>query len=419
MTEFKRSKYLQKLISHKHNHLVKIVTGVRRCGKSYLLFNLFKQHLLDSGVEASHIIEIVFDDRRRRNLRNPDACIEHVTSLIKDNQMYYVLLDEVQLMEDFEDALLTFLHIPNLDTYATGSNSRFLSSDVITEFRDRGDEIHIAPLSFSEYANAFPDKPWNDLWEEYYTYGGMPYAALLDSPEEKEDYLKRLFERTYIKDIVERYNIQDKQPMEQLINIVASSVGAPTNPLKLENTFLSMGKTKLSHVTITQYLDYLQDAFLVEKAVRYDIKGKKYISTPSKYYFVDMGLRNARLNFRQNEENHIMENVIYNELRMRGFSVDVGMVEIKEKQPDGTWQRKQLEIDFVANKGSRRYYIQSAFMLPDEQKQQQEARPLLRVDDSFKKIIVVRDNILLRRDDNGIVTMGLRQFLLDESSLDL
>lgn len=419
MIEFNRSKYLQKLISHKHNRLVKIVTGVRRCGKSYLLFNLFKQHLLDNGVEASHIIEIVFDDRRRHNLRDPDACIEYVTSLIKDNQMYYVLLDEVQLMDDFEDALLTFLHIPNLDAYATGSNSRFLSSDVITEFRDRGDEIHIGPLSFSEYANAFPDKPWNDLWEEYYNYGGMPYAASLSSPEEKEDYLKRLFERTYIKDIVERYNIQEKRPMDQLVNIIASSIGAPTNPLKLENTFLSMGKTKLSHVTISQYLDYLQDAFLVEKSVRYDIKGKKYIYTPSKYYFVDMGLRNARLNFRQNEENHIMENVIYNELRMRGFSVDVGMVEIKEKQPDGAWQRKQLEIDFVANKGNRRYYIQSAFMLPDEQKRQQEERPLLRVDDSFKKIIVVRDNIILRRDDNGLVTMGLRQFLLDENSLDL
>ncbi len=419
MIEFKRSKYLQKLVSHKHNRLVKIVTGVRRCGKSYLLFNLFKQHLLDCGVDPSHIIEIVFDDRRRRDLRNPDACIEYVTSLIKDRQMYYVLLDEVQLMEDFEDVLLTFLHIPNLDTYATGSNSRFLSTDVITEFRDRGDELHIAPLSFSEYANAFPDKPWNDLWEEYYTYGGMPYAALLDSPEEKEDYLKRLFARTYIKDIVERYNIQDKQSMEQLINIAASSVGSPTNPLKLEKTFLSAGKTKLSHVTISQYLEYLQDAFLIEKSIRYDIKGKKYISTPSKYYFVDLGLRNARLNFRQNEENHLMENVIYNELRMRGFSVDVGMIEVKEKQPDGTWQRKQLEIDFVANKGSRRYYIQSAFMLPDEQKQQQEERPLLRVNDSFKKIIVVRDNILLRRDDNGIVTMGLRQFLLDDNSLDL
>ena len=389
MIEFKRSKYLQKLVSHKHNRLVKIITGVRRCGKSYLLFNLFKQHLLDSGVEPSHIIEIVFDDRRRRDLRNPDACIEYVTSLIKDNQMYYVLLDEVQLMEDFEDALLTFLHIPNLDTYATGSNSRFLSTDVITEFRDRGDEIHIAPLSF------------------------------FDSPEEKEDYLKRLFARTYIKDIVERYNIQDKQSMEQLINIAASSVGSPTNPLKLEKTFLSAGKTKLSHVTISQYLEYLQDAFLIEKSIRYDIKGKKYISTPSKYYFVDLGLRNARLNFRQNEENHLMENVIYNELRMRGFSVDVGMIEVKEKQPDGTWQRKQLEIDFVANKGSRRYYIQSAFMLPDEQKQHQEERPLLRVNDSFKKIIVVRDNILLRRDDNGIVTMGLRQFLLDDNSLDL
>lgn len=419
MIEFNRGKYLQKLVSHKHNRLVKIVTGVRRCGKSYLLFNLFKQHLLDSGVDAAHIIEIVFDDRRRHNLRNPDACIEYVTSLIKDDQMYYVLLDEVQLMEDFEDVLLTFLHIPNLDTYATGSNSRFLSSDVITEFRDRGDEIHIAPLSFSEYANAFPDKPWNDLWEEYYNYGGMPYAAQLSSPEEKEDYLKRLFERTYIKDIVERYNIQEKQPMEQLVNIIASSIGTLTNPLKLENSFLSMGKTKLSHVTISQYLDYLQDAFLVEKSVRYDIKGKKYISTPSKYYFVDMGLRNARLNFRQTEENHIMENVIYNELRMRGFSVDVGTVEIKEKQPDGTWQRKQLEIDFVANKGSRRYYIQSAFMLTDEQKRMQEERPLLRVNDSFKKIVVVRDNIILRRDDNGLVTMGLKQFLLDENSLDL
>ena len=419
MIEFNRGKYLQKLVSHKHNRLVKIVTGVRRCGKSYLLFNLFKQHLLDSGVDAAHIIEIVFDDRRRHNLRNPDACIEYVTSLIKDNQMYYVLLDEVQLMEDFEDVLLTFLHIPNLDTYATGSNSRFLSSDVITEFRDRGDEIHIAPLSFSEYANAFPDKPWNDLWEEYYNYGGMPYAAQLSSPEEKEDYLKRLFERTYIKDIVERYNIQEKQPMEQLVNIIASSIGTLTNPLKLENSFLSMGKTKLSHVTISQYLDYLQDAFLVEKSVRYDIKGKKYISTPSKYYFVDMGLRNARLNFRQTEENHIMENVIYSELRMRGFSVDVGTVEIKEKQPDGTWQRKQLEIDFVANKGSRRYYIQSAFMLTDEQKRMQEERPLLRVNDSFKKIVVVRDNIILRRDENGLVTMGLKQFLLDENSLDL
>lgn len=419
MIEFNRGKYLQKLVSHKHNRLVKIVTGVRRCGKSYLLFNLFKQHLLDSGVDAAHIIEIVFDDRRRHNLRNPDACIEYVTSLIKDDQMYYLLLDEVQLMEDFEDVLLTFLHIPNLDTYATGSNSRFLSSDVITEFRDRGDEIHIAPLSFSEYANAFPDKPWNDLWEEYYNYGGMPYAAQLSSPEEKEDYLKRLFERTYIKDIVERYNIQEKQPMEQLVNIIASSIGTLTNPLKLENSFLSMGKTKLSHVTISQYLDYLQDAFLVEKSVRYDIKGKKYISTPSKYYFVDMGLRNARLNFRQTEENHIMENVIYNELRMRGFSVDVGTVEIKEKQPDGTWQRKQLEIDFVANKGSRRYYIQSAFMLTDEQKRLQEERPLLRVNDSFKKVIVVRDNIILRRDENGLVTMGLKQFLLDENSLDL
>lgn len=419
MIEFNRGKYLQKLVSHKHNRLVKIVTGVRRCGKSYLLFNLFKQHLLDSGVDAAHIIEIVFDDRRRHNLRNPDACIEYVTSLIKDDQIYYVLLDEVQLMEDFEDVLLTFLHIPNLDTYATGSNSRFLSSDVITEFRDRGDEIHIAPLSFSEYANAFPDKPWNDLWEEYYNYGGMPYAAQLSSPEEKEDYLKRLFERTYIKDIVERYNIQEKQPMEQLVNIIASSIGTLTNPLKLENSFLSMGKTKLSHVTISQYLDYLQDAFLVEKSVRYDIKGKKYISTPSKYYFVDMGLRNARLNFRQTEENHIMENVIYNELRMRGFSVDVGTVEIKEKQPDGTWQRKQLEIDFVANKGNRRYYIQSAFMLTDEQKRLQEERPLLRVNDSFKKVIVVRDNIILRRDENGLVTMGLKQFLLDENSLDL
>lgn len=414
-----RDRYLTRLVAHKHNGLIKIVTGMRRCGKSFLLFKLFMAHLLEEGVPESHIIRIELDDRRNKKLRDPDACLEYVMSLLKDKEMYYLLIDEVQFMAEFEDVLNSFLHIENLDTYVTGSNSKFLSTDIITEFRGRGDEIHVRPLSFAEYCAVYPDMAWDDAWNMYHTYGGLPYAVLLDKAEDKAYYLKRLFREVYFKDILERNNVQNSIQLGVLLDIISSGIGSLTNPRKLENTFKSDGNISLSAVTIKQYLDYFIDAFLVEKAERYDIKGKKYISTPQKYYFSDLGLRNARLNFRQQEETHIMENVIYNELRMRGFSVDVGVIEINERTSGGTYVRKQIEIDFVANKGSRRYYIQSAFALPSPEKVTQEERPLRSVPDSFKKIIVVKDNIMLRRDDNGITTMGLKQFLLDSNSLDL
>lgn len=414
-----RDRYLERLIAHKHNGLIKIVTGMRRCGKSFLLFKLFREHLLSEGVPESHIIRIELDDRRNKRLRDPDACLEYVTGLLKEEEMYYLLIDEVQFMTEFEDVLNSFLHIENLDTYVTGSNSRFLSTDIITEFRGRGDEIHVRPLSFAEYCSVYPDMAWDDAWNMYHTYGGLPYAVLLDKAEDKALYLKRLFREVYLKDIVERNKVHNSIQLGALLDIISSGIGSLTNPRKLENTFKSDGSISISAVTIKQYLDYFTDSFLVEKAERYDIKGKKYISTPHKYYFSDLGLRNARLNFRQQEETHIMENVIYNELRMRGYSVDVGVVEINERTPAGTYVRKQIEIDFVANKGSRRYYIQSAFALPSSEKAAQEERPLKNVPDSFKKIIVVKDNIMLRRDDNGITTMGLKQFLLDPDSLDL
>lgn len=414
-----RDRYLERLVAHKHNGLIKIVTGMRRCGKSFLLFKLFREHLLSEGVPESHIIRIELDDRRNKRLRDPDACLEYVTGLLKEEGMYYLLIDEVQFMTEFEDVLNSFLHIENLDTYVTGSNSRFLSTDIITEFRGRGDEIHVRPLSFAEYCSVYPDMAWDDAWNMYHTYGGLPYAVLLDKAEDKALYLKRLFREVYLKDIVERNKVHNSIQLGALLDIISSGIGSLTNPRKLENTFKSDGSISISAVTIKQYLDYFADSFLVEKAERYDIKGKKYISTPHKYYFSDLGLRNARLNFRQQEETHIMENVIYNELRMRGYSVDVGVVEINERTPAGTYVRKQIEIDFVANKGSRRYYIQSAFALPSSEKAAQEERPLKNVPDSFKKIIVVKDNIMLRRDDNGITTMGLKQFLLDPDSLDL
>lgn len=414
-----RDRYLERLVAHKHNGLIKIVTGMRRCGKSFLLFKLFREHLLSEGVPESHIIRIELDDRRNKRLRDPDACLEYVTGLLKEEEMYYLLIDEVQFMTEFEDVLNSFLHIENLDTYVTGSNSRFLSTDIITEFRGRGDEIHVRPLSFAEYCSVYPDMAWDDAWNMYHTYGGLPYAVLLDKAEDKALYLKRLFREVYLKDIVERNKVHNSIQLGALLDIISSGIGSLTNPRKLENTFKSDGSISISAVTIKQYLDYFTDSFLVEKAERYDIKGKKYISTPHKYYFSDLGLRNARLNFRQQEETHIMENVIYNELRMRGYSVDVGVVEINERTPAGTYVRKQIEIDFVANKGSRRYYIQSAFALPSSEKAAQEERPLKNVPDSFKKIIVVKDNIMLRRDDNGITTMGLKQFLLDPDSLDL
>lgn len=412
-----RKKYLDRLIAHKHNGLIKVITGIRRCGKSYLLFKLFKEHLLSEGVMPSHIIEIELDNRINKSLRDPDKCLEYVRNLIKDQDRYYLLIDEVQYMSEFEDVLNSFLHIENLDTFVTGSNSKFLSKDIITEFRGRGDEISIYPLSFEEYIQTCPETAWDDAWNQYSRYGGLPYTALLTDAEEKGAYLKKLFNEVYIKDILERNNIRNDIGIEQLINIISSGIGSLTNPQKLENAFKSMGNIKLSAVTIKSYLDFLEDAFMIEKAERYDIKGKKYISTPHKYYFTDIGLRNARLNFRQLEETHIMENVIYNELRIRGYSIDVGVVETNERLADGKYSRKQVEIDFVANKGDKRYYIQSAFTLPSPEKVKQEERPLRNIPDSFKKFIIIKDNIITRRSENGIITISLKEFLLNPDCL--
>ena len=411
--EIKRDKYLNRLIAHQGNQRVKIITGIRRAGKSYLLFRLFKQHLLDSGIKPSHIIEIQLDDRINIELRNPDTCLAFIRKNVKDSKPYYLLIDEVQLMPEFEDVLNSCLHISNLDTYVTGSNSRFLSTDIITEFRGRGDEIYLPPLSFSEFATTCPSLDFDSAWLQYITYGGLPYCALLPTAEEKADYLTRLFEEVYVRDIMERHHIQYPGQLEQLMNIVSSGIGSLTNPKKLENAFVSMGGEKLSDRTIKQYLDHLTDAFILERADRYDIKGKKYISTPSKYYFTDTGLRNARINFRQQEKTHLMENVLYNELCGRGFSVDVGVVEVNEKQADGKYVRKQLEIDFVCNKADERIYIQSAFSLPSMEKRQNEERSLISVDDSFRKVIITADKVIKHRDEQGVLIMGLEEFLLN------
>lgn len=409
----KRDKYLNRLVAHQGNQRIKIITGIRRSGKSYLLFQLFKQHLLNTGVKPSHIIEIQLDDRINKELRNPDNCLDFIRKSVKDNKPYYLLIDEVQLMFEFEDVLNSCLHINNLDTYVTGSNSRFLSSDIITEFRGRGDEIYLRPLNFNEFMTTCPSLDFDSAWLQYITYGGLPYCALLPSAEEKADYLTRLFEEVYIRDIMDRHHIQHPNQMEQLMNIISSSIGSLTNPKKLENAFTSMGGEKLSDRTIKQYLDHLTDAFIIERADRYDIKGKKYISTPSKYYFIDMGLRNVRINFRQQEETHLMENVIYNELCGRGYSVDVGVVEINERQADGRYMRKQLEVDFVCNKADERIYIQSAFSLPTLDKRLQEEKPLASVDDSFRKVIITGDKVMKHRDEQGVLIMGLQEFLLN------
>lgn len=410
---FARKRYLDKLISHKHNHLVKVVTGIRRSGKSFLLFNIFYNHLKNEGIAENHIIMVDLENRRNKALRDPDALMNYLDSQINDNDMHYIILDEVQLVDEFEDVLNSYVKMPNADVYVTGSNSRFLSHDVITEFRGRGDEIRIYPLSPREIAEAMPELEWNQLWQRYLNYGGLPLTILAASDEDRESYLKLLFKETYLRDVKERNKILNDIELESLLDIISSSVGSLTNPSKLERTFESLGKSKLSVSTIKKYLDYLEEAFLISRACRYDVKGKRYISTPYKYYFTDIGLRNARLNFRQIEETHIMENAIYNELLVRGFSVDVGVVELREGD-----DRKQVEIDFVVNRGSQRYYIQSSYALPTEEKRIQESRPLRAVDDSFKKIIIVYDDILPRRDDYGIVTIGLRQFLTDERSLE-
>lgn len=411
---FARKRYLDRLVAHKHNHMVKVVTGIRRSGKSFLLFNIFYKHLINEGVADDHIIMIDLENRRNKTLRDPDALMKYIDDHIKDGGMYYIMLDEIQLVSEFEDVLNSYVKMPNVDVYVTGSNSRFLSRDVITEFRGRGDELRIYPLSISEIAEAMPELGWEQLWQKYLRYGGLPLTILSPSDEDRESYLKLLFKETYIRDIVERNSVQNDMALETLLDIVSSSIGSMTNPSKLERSFNSLGKVSLSASTIKGYLDYLEDAFLISRASRYDVKGKRYISTPFKYYFTDVGLRNARLNFRQIEETHLMENVIYNELLVRGYSVDVGIVELRKGD-----NRKQVEIDFVANRGSQRYYIQSAYALPTEEKQQQEVRPLRAVGDSFKKIVVVKDDILLRRDDYGIVTLGLRQFLTDDNSLNL
>lgn len=416
--EIGRDRYLERLIAHKGNHRVKIVTGVRRCGKSYLLFQLFKRHLLESGVRPSHIIEIQLEDRSNRELRDPDVCLAFIKKQIKDAKPYYLLIDEVQMMPEFEDVLNSCLHIQNLDTYVTGSNSKFLSKDIITEFRGRGDELYLRPLSFSEFRSTCESMPFDDAWKEYITYGGLPYCALLPTREEKADYLKHLFDEVFVRDIVEHHKLQNDAELEILLNIVSSAVGSLTNPRKLEDTFASSGMGKLSASTIKQYLDHLCDAFLLEQALRYDIKGKKYISTPYKYYFTDMGLRNARLNFRQLEETHLMENAVYNELCMRGYSVDVGVVEINERQEDGKYVRKQIEIDFVCNRADERVYVQSAFSIPTTEKRLQEERPLRNVGDGFRKVIVTKDNVVRHYDENGVLIMGLQEFLMDARSLE-
>ena len=413
MKEIKRDVYLNKLISRKENGLIKIITGIRRCGKSYLLDPLFKNSLLESGVKPDHIIKLELDKEENAKYRDSHELNEYIKSQIKDKDMYYILLDEIQMVEGFESVLNSFLYERNLDVYVTGSNSKFLSSDIITEFRGRGDEIKVFPLSFAEYVEAFKgDK--QDAWNEYVLYGGLPLILSKKTDEEKSKYLKDLFDQTYIKDIIERNSIQRVDILDSIINMLASSVGSLTNPKKIYDTFVSNGEKEISSNTVNSYIKYIEDSFIVNKSDRYDVKGKKYIQTPQKYYFSDIGLRNARLNFRQQEENHIMENIIYNELLLRGYNVDVGVVELREGN-----QRKQLEVDFVCNLGNKRYYVQSALNLDTREKTIQEERPFMNIHDNFKKIIVVKDNMKHWITEEGILVIGIQEFLLDKNSLDL
>ena len=412
--EIKRDIYLNRLIRRENNGLIKIVTGIRRCGKSYLLFNLFHNYLLDKGVKEDHIIEIALDDRSNKELRDPDNILKHVKERIVDRETYYIILDEVQMLAEFEDVLNSFLHIRNADVYVTGSNSRFLSSDLITEFRGRGDEIRMYPLSFREYCSAFGGSA-DEAWDDYFTYGGLPMILSCETHGDKADYLEALFRKVYISDIVDRHHVRNREELDELVDFLASSVGSLTNPQKLANTFKTVKNKSISDKTLSKYIDYLADAFLVSRAARFDIRARKYIGSPFKIYFEDSGLRNARLNFRQLEENHIMENIIYNELRIRGYRVDVGTVEQFGKNSENKTTRRQLEVDFVASRGSEKLYIQSAFAMTSPEKQIQEERPLNAIGDSFRKIIVVRDNIKVRRNESGVETVGIRNFLLDES----
>ena len=429
--EIKRDFYLNKLIKRKHNGLIKIITGIRRCGKSYLLNNLFYHHLLESGIDDDHIIRFAFDsaddlsmigeklisvEKEKRGV-DAEKFMAFVKSKVVDDGMYYLLLDEVQMLDGFEAVLNGYLRKNNLDVYVTGSNARFLSKDIATEFAGRGDEIHMYPLNFKEFMSVYKGDKYIGL-SEYMLYGGIPQVVLCDGDEDKATVLKNLFSEIYIKDIYKRNHIKGTGEIEDLLNILSSSIGSLTNPEKLKNSFKTLKKSKITSNTIKKYLDYLEDSFLLESAYRYDIKGKNYIGTPKKYYFTDLGLRNARINFRQFEQNHTMENIVYNELRMRGYSVDIGVVPIAEKDKDGKVTRKQLEVDFVCNLASAKYYIQSAYSLPDEEKRNQETRPFRKIEDSFKKIIITRDIVPALYDDYGILTMNIYDFLLDSKPLE-
>lgn len=413
----KRDLYLKRLIDRMDNGSIKVITGIRRCGKSVLLFDIFAEHLKSVGIDDAHILKYALDDIKMRKFRDPEKLYDDITAKLVDQGRYYLLLDEIQFVDDFSELMNSLIRLKNVDTYVTGSNSRFLSSDILTEFRGRGDEVRVYPLSFSEFYSAKGGDKY-EAWDEYHLYGGMPALFERVSDEQKSEYLKSLMSKVYLSDIVERNHVQYPDEMDSIVDFLCSAIGSLTNPKKISDTLKSIKGKSISDVTAKNYLGYLTDAFLFESAKRYDVKGKKYFETPLKYYMADVGLRNARLNFRQMEENHIMENVIFNELKVRGYSVDVGVVESKETI-DGKRKLKQLEIDFVANKGSKKYYIQSAYEMPTEEKLKQEKRSLLKLRDSFKKIIVVKDNIRPQIDETGIVTMGLINFLLDQNSLDL
>jgi len=430
--QIERNVYLNKLIARKHNGFVKVITGIRRCGKSYLLNTLFYQHLLNSGIEDSHIIRFAFDSAQNLMLIgedlmeieegkrkvDPEKFMTYINDKIVDDGMYYLLLDEVQNLGYFEAVLNGYLRKDNVDVYVTGSNSKFLSSDIITEFAGRGDEVHVLPLSFSEFFSVY-DGSKEEAFDDYMVYGGLPSVALMQTEEQKVAYLNTQITNVYLRDIVKRYNLQSDEDIGELLDILASGISTLVNPRKLAGTFKSVKGSTISEVTVAKYIGHMAESFLISKAKRYDVKGKHYIDTPFKVYFEDIGLRNARLNFRQIEPSHIMENIIYNELRYRGYNVDVGVVEVREKNSEGREQRKQLEIDFIANQGSRRYYIQSAYEIPSKEKLDQETKSFDRANDSFKKIIVVERTMKPRRDDKGYVTMGVKEFLLNENSLEL
>lgn len=416
--EIRRDIYLNKLISKKHNGLIKVVTGMRRCGKSYLLFNLFKEYLVNEGVNENHIIEIAFDSFENRKYRDPEVLFPYLMEKIADNEMYYVLLDEVQMLDDFESVLNSLGRKKNVDVYVTGSNAKFLSKDIITEFRGRGDEVHMYPLTYSEFMSVY-DGDKQEGWRDYVLFGGIPLVLGFETADQKSDFLKSLFEETYISDITGRNNIRNKAELEELLNILSSAIGSLTNPSKLSATFKSVKNKTISKDTIIKYIDYLKDSFIIDSAIRYDIKGKKYINTPSKYYFTDLGLRNARLNFRQVEETHAIENIIFNELKVRGYNVDVGVVVMNEVDKNGKKIRKQLEVDFVCNKGSKRFYIQSAYALPDKEKMEQEQRSLVNTGDGFKKIIITKDAVAPLYNDEGILVMSVFDFLLNPDSMEI